>query len=45
MSSHLGFIFLSYALGAIILGWTALSPIVKKRRLLAQLEQPHREDR
>jgi heme exporter protein CcmD len=43
MSSHFGFIFLSYALGTLILGWTAISPILKKRRLLAQLERLHRD--
>jgi len=36
---------LSYALGALILGWTALTPVLRKRRLLAQLAQEKEETR
>jgi len=42
MSNHLVFIVLSYAAGFVILGWTALSPLLKKRSLMAQLKQIHR---
>lgn len=47
MSSHAVFIILSYTLGTLILGWTAISPLLKKRRLrtqLQQLQQLHQED-
>jgi len=43
MTSHLHFIVLSYALGALILGWTAIIPVLRKRKLLAQLEQDKEE--
>lgn len=39
MSNHWVFIVLSYAAGFLILGWTALSPLLKKRTLLNQLQQ------
>lgn len=42
MNSHTPYIVLSYAFGAIVLGWAALSPLLKKRRVLAQLEQIHK---
>ncbi len=43
MTTHLHFIILSYALGAVILSWTAIMPVLRKRRLLAQLEQDQKE--
>jgi len=43
MTSHLHFIVLSYALGTLILGWTAIMPVLRKRRLLAQLQQDQKE--
>jgi heme exporter protein CcmD len=42
MNSHVTYIVLSYTFGAIVLGWTALSPLLKKRSVLKQLEQIHR---
>jgi heme exporter protein CcmD len=39
MNSHTSYIILSYAFGTLVLGWTALSPVLKKRRVFAQLEQ------
>lgn len=42
MSNHAFFIVWSYGLGILILGWTAISPLLKKRRLLRQLEQLNR---
>lgn len=43
MSNHWVFIVLSYTAGFLILGWTALSPLLKKRGLLTQLQQVHRD--
>jgi heme exporter protein CcmD len=43
MSNHLVFIVLSYTAGVLILGWTALSPLLKKRALLTRLQQIHRD--
>jgi heme exporter protein CcmD len=43
MSNHLVFIVLSYTAGLLILGWTAFSPLLKKRTLLSQLQQVHRD--
>jgi heme exporter protein CcmD len=45
VTSHLHFIVLSYALGALILGWTAIIPVLRKRKLLAQLAQDKEEAR
>lgn len=45
MNSHAHFIVLSYALGAIVLGWTAIMPVLRKRRLMVQLEQDQKENR
>ncbi len=42
MSNHTIFIVLSYSAGLLVLGWTALSPLFKKRSLRTQLEQMHR---
>ncbi len=42
MSNHTIFIVLSYSAGLLVLGWTALSPLIKKRSLRIQLEQMHR---
>jgi heme exporter protein CcmD len=39
MNEHAFYIVLSYSIGALVLGWTALSPLLKKRRLLAQLKR------
>lgn len=44
MSNHAVFIVCSYAAGALILGWTAFSPLFKKRALLKQLQQIHRNN-
>lgn len=42
MNSHVTYIFLSYLFGTIVLGWTAFSPLLKKRRILTQLERLHK---
>ncbi len=42
MSSHATYIILSYLFGAMVLGWTAFSPLLKKRRILIQLELLHK---
>jgi heme exporter protein CcmD len=38
MNEHADFIWLSYGLGAVILLWTALSPLLKKRRAMANIK-------
>ena len=38
MTDHASFIWLSYGLGAVILAWTALSPLLKKRKVLEQIK-------
>lgn len=38
MNDHASFIWLSYGLGAIVLAWTALSPLLKKRKALEQIK-------
>ena len=43
MTSHEHFIIMSYALGAIILAWTAIMPVLRKRRLMEKLEQDQKE--
>jgi heme exporter protein CcmD len=42
MNEHMTFIVLSYGLGALVLGWTAISPLLRQRRLLKQLGQMNR---
>jgi len=36
--SYTPFIFASYAIGAIVLTWAAVAPVLKKRTLLRQLK-------
>lgn len=43
MTTHLHFIVLAYALGAVVLGWTAIMPVLRKRRLLEQLQADREE--
>jgi heme exporter protein CcmD len=44
MNDHATFIWLSYGLGALILAWTALSPLLKKRKVLQQIKLMHRRE-
>ena len=46
MTGHEPFIVFSYLFGALILGWTALSPLIRKHRLLNQLDRlAHRDSK
>ena len=42
---HAPFIIWSYVLGGLILAWAAISPVLRKRRVLALLDQLARRDR
>ena len=42
---HAPFIWSSYGLATIILAWTALSPVIRKRSVLRQIEQATKRHR